>query len=228
MCEGEDKYPHLLFVKYLQAGEIICVVLMILTVISVLVPFFVLTGESGEVFKYYTDIIDLFLFTALLLIFRHYLLNFDLHGVRKALLILAVASLAISIIDRIYIFLFLSDESYDTIIWDDYSLIGIVDLLWITAGNLIFWACFTYIGVNLYRYKDDFVGGLQPLGKVCFIIVATGVLAEMGSLIVNLYVGDNGKLTRSAYFLNDMAYIYMLYVMHFIFRSAQKYIRDSE
>lgn len=224
--ETNDIPPHLFFNKYLQAGKVLCVLLIAVTVIGVLAPFFIAAPEDSDTFAYYIYLVDLSFWIALLLIFRHYLLNFELPGVRNALYILAVLSILTTIVNFIFTSAFLQTGDPQPI-WGDYALIDIVDTLIITGGNVAFWACFIYIGINLYRYKDDFVGGLQPLGQVCFIVVGAGIITEAGWIIAS--ISDfYPSLTKPTSLISDMAYIYLLYVMHFTFRSAQKYIRDSE
>lgn len=224
--ETNDIPSHLFFNKYLQTGKTLYILLIALTAIGALAPFFIATAEDSDIFTYYIYIIDLFLYVALLLIFRYYLLNFELQGVRNCLYILAVLSIVITITDLIFTAVFLQAGDPQPI-WGEYALVDLIDVLIIVGGNLAFWACYIYIGVNLYKYKDDFVGGLQPLGQVCFFIVGAGVIAEAGWIITS--ISDfYPSLTKPANLISDMAYIYLLYVMHFTFKSAQKYIRDSE
>ncbi len=223
----KETYPHLLFTKYIQAGKILASILMVLAIVNIASRFFVPYSNYAYVLIAFIDTIDVLAFAALLFMFRYYLLNFRLKGVRTAIMALIILNLVMFAIGRILLnFEAMSPEP--VILWRDYTVYDIMDTSYRAARNLIAWAIYTYMGAKLYRFKEDFVGGLQPMGQVCFIVVATGVITFTLFMLMNLFIGKSIIFPQTTALINIAAYIYLLYVMRFTFKSAQQYIEDSE
>ena len=225
--EDKETYPHLLFDKYIPEGKTLCTKLMVLSAISILLTIFIRTSPYIPVFISIADMLNVLVFAALLLIFRHYLLNFELGNVRTAVLIYVIYSLVSIAADRILLYGYLSHADL-TPTMGDYAVADIVDMVFVTADNIIFIALYVYIGISLYRYKDDFVGGLQPLGQVFLVMATTCIISFTLSVLMETFVGSTISFPQATSFLVTAAYIYLLYVMRFTFGSAEKYIEDSE
>jgi hypothetical protein len=223
----KETYPHLLFTKYIQTGKTLATILMVLAIVNVASRFFVPYSQYAYVLIAFIDTIDVLAFAALLFMFRYYLLNFSLKGVRAAIMVLILFTLAMFVIDRILLSIVTASPE-QVAIWGDYSIEDITNHLFYMAKSIITWIIYIYMGAKLYRYKDDFVGGLQPMGQVCFIIVATGVITFTLSVLMNIFIGNSIIFPQTTALINIAAYIYLLYVMRFTFKSAQQYIEDSE
>lgn len=226
---GEDKemYPHLLFDKHIATGKILSTVLLVLAVMSAIIPFFISRREYSDIFTTFTGIINTIIYIVLLLRFRYYLLNFDLQSVRRAILALIIIMAGSFFIERLWV-TFVNPPADIPDLLADPMLAYILSSFLGIVYNVAIWACYVFIGAKLYRYKGDFVGGLQPLGQVCFIVVATGIITLMLANLMEVFIGNSVTFPKATGLLNSAAYIYLLYVMRFTFASAGKYIEDSE
>lgn len=216
--ENTDIYPHLLFDEYLQAGKILSLLCMLFSLISTIL---LLVSENVNMSAGYsntTSLINLLLFIFLLAAFRNYLLNFELPGIRKAVIWLIIISVFVFIINK------LTQPIYEPNPEDKLSLVDSVATMLTFLSSMMCWACYLFIGIVLCRYKNDFIGGLQRFGLACIIIVSVGIIMDITYSVAETPISMSYTLLyKIVNTINCLSYMYMLYTLYCIFKKAEIY-----
>lgn len=235
-------YPEkLTHSKYLQTGKILiwisAVLSLIFLIFSIYLKAIPLSEQSNKIFLLSVisigNYIKTFVVFAIYLIFRYYLCNYNLPTVRKMILLY----IGINIISMIWsgfiyphAFTYMhkiimnSEPPATTSVFQIAAIITTLPSLFISICNIII---SIYIGIKLQKYKDDYIGGLNPLG-IAFILYATSnIFAKLVNFVSNLFL-YNVHLPRvvagSIIDIVTTAFgLYVLYRFYQILSNAQQY-----
>ncbi len=222
--------------SYLQAGIVFVLTSMVMNIITLGFRIYIITIPPQEwiqnenLLSFYSILsyTAILVFFTVILIFRHYLLNFNLPTVRK-ILILHICVYVVSIISsflepyfRSYVYNHLGSDT-----GLHYGLITIIASLPSIMFTAIFTIIMLYIGIGLYKYKHDYVGGLKILGQA-FIISEIGeifmwIIKTVSSFFISPYSGLYVSINSISAIVNTGLWIYVLYCMYKVFIKAQEY-----
>jgi len=168
------------------------------------------------------------MFFAVIFIFRHYLLNFNLPTIRKTL-VLYICVYVVSILS------FFLEPHFRSYVYNHlgsgtglpYGLISIITDLPSIIFTVIFVLIWLYTGIKLYKYRHDYVGGLKILGKA-FIIYEIGkvfirIIKTVSSFFISSYSDFYVSINSISAIVSTGLWIYVLYCMYKVFIKAQEY-----
>jgi hypothetical protein len=222
--------------SYLPAGIVFVLTCMVMSIITLCFRIYIntippqewLQNENLLSFHSILNYITIPAYFAVIFIFRHYLLNFNLPTIRK-ILVLYICVYIVSILSfffephfRSYVYNHLGSD-----IGLHYGLITIIASLPSIMFTAIFTIIMLYIGIKLYKYKHDYVGGLKILGQA-FIISEIGeifmwIIKTVSSFFISPYSGLYVSINSISAIVNTGLWIYVLYCMYKVFAKAQEY-----
>lgn len=170
--------------------------------------------------------ISLICYLILLLFLRYYLLNFKLKRVRNIILLLVIFMIIFYFVLRYWFFLLPSE--YTSTIMDYNTFRNFIYFTLSSFHDAFIWACYLIIGISIYRFKEDFVGGLSYLGKSFIVVVALSFIKEVGYVIVDVIESNSIVFYKLLISISHIIHLYLYYAIYATFSKARQYNNQIE